>query len=907
MLRKCHGHGLTKGAIIQIFYHGLDEPTQGILDITAGGIFLYKSPNQAFQLLEDKVLFNHDWPIKSKNEHHQKSIAFANESDSNTDNSRFMKKLKGMDSQIISLNEELPDIRKKYNKLREGNTSKNHLNDDTPMCERHEQNEWNFQTKIKNMERKIDEWSKSQNVSSKQTDGTDPPPPQAHTEHVNVVFTGSGKSDYSLKNLKDPPPSIIVNNKIKKDRPIKTSKRAITWCLAWTDSDAMWSPIVGNHRHSIGYSFGDIPTVIPLNFSGIAPETSTCSYSPDNRCPSPRAHFPATSYFTFIMHRFSETTEILLMDTNAGTLMLLHDATFGGARSVLILRIYDIEISPRLLPSEESTTTLPGSLAPTRADHLPPRKRFRDSYSSEASIEEDAEVGDHVGIDHRDARVDTEETLDQWLGLGNEYNEMATMVVSTGNGVYENPNLMEEARRLVAPEWLASDKGGVEDVSLCFTLTTVRENTIEVMHFIPCFDSALTWWNSHKRTIGDLMLGHTLCHGEADAKLMHRSTHQDAVRIANNLMDQKLKGYAVRNAENKRRLDNNYGNNRGQQPPHKRQNTGGQNVAKSPMRPEVYLEQSSASTIPGTGLTVKKDKDKSEESNLNRARLIQDYTKRSTLRSWLPPTQSVVMRISTRRRLELAMVCWFTYDATHRKDSPRFHTTYDEADLDKSCKVHSAGCKRKEKLRFPNVETKVCECTDFGLAPGEVKLCSYSGCSHKGLGADVIAERESVAYASRQLKIHEKQLLTHDLRMDLWCSLLRICGEHYLLRHRSAVVYTDLRVSSNSRTVKKLNRAQRYSVPILANLFKKLLGTQLDKSMASIIPKHDGVKVRGLSKRWKNHAPEACAVTCSVGLSGRPSAYWTRKLSLREQQRRLAQISTVLQASRDRTKVPMLH
>ncbi|GJV26468.1 putative reverse transcriptase domain-containing protein [Tanacetum coccineum] len=40
---------------------------------------------------------------------------------------------------------------------------------------------------------------------------------------------------------------------------------------------------------------------------------------------------------------------------------------------------------------------------------------------------------------------------------------------------------------------------------------------------------------------------------------------QDAVRIANNLMDQKLKGYTVRNAENKRRLNNNYGNNRRQQ------------------------------------------------------------------------------------------------------------------------------------------------------------------------------------------------------------------------------------------------------------------------------------------------------------------------------------------------------
>ncbi|GJZ67776.1 putative reverse transcriptase domain-containing protein [Tanacetum coccineum] len=58
---------------------------------------------------------------------------------------------------------------------------------------------------------------------------------------------------------------------------------------------------------------------------------------------------------------------------------------------------------------------------------------------------------------------------------------------------------------------------------------------------------------------------------------------QDVVRIANNLMDQKLKGYAVRNAENKRRLNNNYRNNRGQQPPYKRQNTGGQNVARAYM------------------------------------------------------------------------------------------------------------------------------------------------------------------------------------------------------------------------------------------------------------------------------------------------------------------------------------
>ncbi|GJU44186.1 reverse transcriptase domain-containing protein [Tanacetum coccineum] len=95
MLRKYQGHSLNKGAIIQIFYHGLDQPTQVIVDITVEGIFLYKSPNQAFQFLEDKVLFKLDRPIKSKNEHHQKSVSFIDGSN-NGDNSRLMEKLEAL-------------------------------------------------------------------------------------------------------------------------------------------------------------------------------------------------------------------------------------------------------------------------------------------------------------------------------------------------------------------------------------------------------------------------------------------------------------------------------------------------------------------------------------------------------------------------------------------------------------------------------------------------------------------------------------------------------------------------------------------------------------------------------------------------------------------------------------------
>ncbi|GKA77734.1 hypothetical protein Tco_0784271 [Tanacetum coccineum] len=87
------------------------------------------------------------------------------------------------------------------------------------------------------------------------------------------------------------------------------------------------------------------------------------------------------------------------------------------------------DVSPRLCyPSRRAPRSITGSLAPTRTDLSPPCKIFRDSYSSEASIEEDVEVsltgtevdmelgigngdevGDHVGIDHRDARDDTKE------------------------------------------------------------------------------------------------------------------------------------------------------------------------------------------------------------------------------------------------------------------------------------------------------------------------------------------------------------------------------------------------------------------------------------------------------------------------------------------------------------------
>nr|GEY20053.1 hypothetical protein [Tanacetum cinerariifolium] len=55
----------------------------------------------------------------------------------------------------------------------------------------------------------------------------------------------------------------------------------------------------------------------------------------------------------------------------------------------------------------------------------------------------------------------------------------------------------------------------------------------------------------------------------------------DVIRLANSLMDQKLKGYAIRSAENKRKFESNQRDNHAQQPPFKRQNVRGSNVDRA--------------------------------------------------------------------------------------------------------------------------------------------------------------------------------------------------------------------------------------------------------------------------------------------------------------------------------------
>nr|GEU79829.1 reverse transcriptase domain-containing protein [Tanacetum cinerariifolium] len=95
-------------------YHGLSEITQEVLNATAGGIFLYKTPNQGYQLLEDKALLKLDW-AKNQNTKSslKKTVAFADEVSSNSNTDKIISRMDAMTLKMDAQYKELQTHAKK--------------------------------------------------------------------------------------------------------------------------------------------------------------------------------------------------------------------------------------------------------------------------------------------------------------------------------------------------------------------------------------------------------------------------------------------------------------------------------------------------------------------------------------------------------------------------------------------------------------------------------------------------------------------------------------------------------------------------------------------------------------------------------------------------------------------------
>nr|GFC58219.1 putative reverse transcriptase domain-containing protein [Tanacetum cinerariifolium] len=71
----------------------------------------------------------------------------------------------------------------------------------------------------------------------------------------------------------------------------------------------------------------------------------------------------------------------------------------------------------------------------------------------------------------------------------------------------------------------------------------------------------------------------------------------------------------------------------------------------------------------------------------------------------------------------------------------------------------------KQEAAFQLLKQKLYSAPILALPEGAEDFVAYCDALHKGLGAVLMQREKVISYASRQLKIHEKNYTTHDLEL----------------------------------------------------------------------------------------------------------------------------------------------
>nr|GEZ92017.1 putative reverse transcriptase domain-containing protein [Tanacetum cinerariifolium] len=130
----------------------------------------------------------------------------------------------------------------------------------------------------------------------------------------------------------------------------------------------------------------------------------------------------------------------------------------------------------------------------------------------------------------------------------------------------------------------------------------------------------------------------------------------------------------------------------------------------------------------------------------------------------------------------------------------------------KSVKFH---WREKAKTAFQLLKRKLCSAPILALPEGSENFVVYCDASHKGLGAVLMQKEKVIAYASRQLKVHEKNYTTHDLELGAVVFALKM-WRHYLYGTK-CVVFTDHKSLQHIIDQKELNMRQRRWLELLSD------------------------------------------------------------------------------------------
>ncbi|GJS38109.1 putative nucleotidyltransferase, ribonuclease H [Tanacetum coccineum] len=124
-------------------------------------------------------------------------------------------------------------------------------------------------------------------------------------------------------------------------------------------------------------------------------------------------------------------------------------------------------------------------------------------------------------------------------------------------------------------------------------------------------------------------------------------------------------------------------------------------------------------------------------------------------------------------------------------------------------------CGDKQEAAFQLLKQKLCSAPILALPEGSEDFIAYCDASKKGLGAVLMQREKVISYASRQLKIHEKNYTTHDLELGAVVFALKM-WRHYLYGTK-CTVFTDHKSLQHILDQKDLNMRQRRWLELLSD------------------------------------------------------------------------------------------
>ncbi|GJR73624.1 putative reverse transcriptase domain-containing protein [Tanacetum coccineum] len=122
---------------------------------------------------------------------------------------------------------------------------------------------------------------------------------------------------------------------------------------------------------------------------------------------------------------------------------------------------------------------------------------------------------------------------------------------------------------------------------------------------------------------------------------------------------------------------------------------------------------------------------------------------------------------------------------------------------------------KKEEEVFQTLKNNLCDAPILSLSDGIEDFVVYCDASNQGLGCVLMQREKVIAYASRQLKIHEKNYTTHDLELGAVVFALKT-WRHYLYGTKS-VIYTDQKSLQHIFDQKELNMRQRRWIELFSD------------------------------------------------------------------------------------------